>query len=214
MNVVELFCGSATIAQEFREAGHNTFTVDIRRRKGVCEPDLKKNILQLERKDIPFKKIDVLWLSPPCDVWSYAAGNKHWDDEECVATKKCLEHISILHKCLALIYELHAGYFFLENPRGRLRYNGSMCNFLKLYPAHTKSLTLSSYGFPTTKPTNIFTNAKNYIPLPMDKYGRGAKNKGLAHFNNMTKCQRQKTPMALAREIRLFCEANHGRRNN
>ena len=175
-----------------------------RKRKGVCEPDLRANILDITSHDIPFKKCHVLWASPPCDVWSYAANSFHWTKENLPRTKKCLEHIEILNKCLVLIEELSPCYFFIENPRGRLRHYPSLKRFLKKYLAVTKTLTLSAYGFPTTKPTNIFTNAVDYIHKPMDKFGRGAK---VQHkFDNLTKCQRQETPQLLAEEIRLYCE--------
>lgn len=204
MNVVELFSGSGTISEEFKRAGHNTFTVDIRKRKGVCEPDLRKNIIQLTIQDIPFDKVDILWASPPCDVWSYASGSFHWNKDGSPKTQKCQEHIKLLEKCLDVIDEISPGLFFIENPRGRLRKYPAVLKFLKKQHAVTKSLTLSSYGFPTTKPTNIFTNAINYIPKVQHRFGRGAK---VQHrFDNMTKCQKQKVPGRLAIEIREFCE--------
>lgn len=209
LNVVELFSGSGVLSDEFKKAGHNTFTVDIRKRKGICMPDLRKNILQLKRSDIPFDKIDVLWLSPPCDVWSYAAGSFHWHKEGTPKTEKCKTHINILLKSLTLIEEFCPGYFFIENPRGRLRKYPALTKFLENYPGVCRELTYSSYGFPTIKPTNIFTNALNYVPRTLDAYGRGAKNKAI--FDNLTKCQRQKVPGTLAKEIRLFCEKSSHR---
>lgn len=206
MNIVELFSGSGTISKEFEKAGHKVFSVDIRKRKGICEPSLRKNIMQLKREDIPFKKCHVLWASPPCDVWSYASGSFHWNQDGTPKTKKCLEHINILHKCLNLIDELSPGYFFIENPRGRLRKYPSILAFLDKWSGTTKYLTYSSYGFPTTKPTNIFTNALNFNTRTPDPFGRGAK---VQHsFDNLTKCQKQKVPGTLAKELVTFCEQN------
>ena len=65
MNIVELFSGSGTISKEFKAAGHNVFSIDIRKRKGICEPSLRKDILEVTIRDIPFDKIDVVWASPP-----------------------------------------------------------------------------------------------------------------------------------------------------
>ena len=204
MNIVELFSGSGIISQEFKRAGHDTFSIDIRRRKGICMPDLKANILDTSSHDIPFRKCHVLWASPPCDVWSYAAGSFHWTKNNLPRTKKCLEHLHILEKCMAIIEELSPEYFFIENPRGRLRHYPRMLKFLKKHHAVTKELTLSSYGFITTKPTNIFTNAVDYSPKELHKFGRGAK---VRHrFDNLTKCQRQRIPQQLATEIRQYCE--------
>lgn len=47
MNILELFSGFGTISKEFKERGHKVFSIDIRKRKGVCEPDLRKNIIQV-----------------------------------------------------------------------------------------------------------------------------------------------------------------------
>lgn len=52
MNMVELFCGSGNVTRTFKEAGYETFSVDIRCRKGICEPSLKKDIIQLQRQEI------------------------------------------------------------------------------------------------------------------------------------------------------------------
>ena len=40
-----------------------------------------------------------------------------------------------------------------------------------------KELTYSSYGFPTTKPINLFTNALDFKTKQLDSFGEGAKNK-------------------------------------
>lgn len=42
LNVVEFFCGGKPISNEFEKAGHNVFSINIRKRKGKCEPDLRK----------------------------------------------------------------------------------------------------------------------------------------------------------------------------
>ncbi len=204
MNLVEFFCGSGIISRTFKDKGHATFSIDIRKRKGICEPDLRKDIMEVSIQDIPFEKCHVLWASPPCDVWSYASNDFHWDKWGYPKTMKCLESIKIIKKCLELIEQISPDYFFIENPRGRLRNNPIMKDFLKRNEGMTESLTLSSYGFDTTKPTNIFTNAIDWQPLPMDAYGRGAK--VLAKLDNMTRCSRQKVPRPLAEEILQYCE--------
>ncbi len=142
--------------------------------------------------------------SPPCDVWSYAANNFHWDEWGYPKTMKCLESIQLIKKCLELIKKISPEYFFIENPRGRLRYFPPLLEFLRMNGGVTKSLTLSSYGFNTTKPTNIFTNAWDWHTLPMDAYGRGAKVE--ANLDNMTRCSRQKLPRPLAEAILQYCE--------
>lgn len=197
---VELFCGYGVISKFLERAGFKTWKTDIRKRKGVCMPDLKKDIMQLSRKEIPFEKVSVLWASLPCDCWSYAAGSFHWKDGQ-PKTQKCLDHIEMLKKTLELIDEIKPEIFFIENPRGKLRYFPEFMSWMEKHHAVCKTLTYSSYGFPATKPTNIFTNCKIDF-RPLAKFGRGAK----VNFklDNIAVGQKQKIPEDLAKEISKF----------
>lgn len=198
-NFVELFCGYGVVTETFKKEGFNTWKTDIRKRKGVCEPDLRKNILQLTAREIPFKKVHVLWASPPCDVWSYASGDFHWNENGSPKTEKCQEHIKILKKTLELIDELNPEVWFIENPRGRLRSFPLFVRWLKKHHVVTKTLTYSSYGFPSPKPTNIFTNASDIEFKELDKFGRGAKVD--FKLDNISVAQKQKVPGLFAEEI-------------
>lgn len=201
INCVELFCGYGVISSSFKARGFSVWKTDIRKRRGVCEPDLRINILQLKRDQIPFEKVNVLWASPPCDVWSYAAESFHWNKDGSPKTKKCLEHIEILKKTLKLIEEIKPDIFFIENPRGRLRHFPFFVEWLKKHQAVCKTLTYSSYGFPATKPTNIFTNCKIEFK-ELDKFGRGAKIN--FKMDNISKGQRQKIPLEVSEHIANF----------
>lgn len=207
MNIIELFCGSGVIYKEFEKAGHNVFSIDIRKRKGICEPSLRKNIMQVILKDIPFKKVNVVWASPPCDVFSKASGSIHWDKEGNPKTKKCLEHLRILRKTLKLIERINPDYFFIENPDGKMKYRKELVNFLIRNNGKTIKLFYKNYGFGTLKPTTIFTNALDY-------FGKSVRDNSTSNerviFDNLTKCQKQAIPRALAVEIREYCE-NHER---
>ena len=198
-NVVELFCGYGVVTNSFSAAGFNVFSVDIRKRKGICEPTLRKDVLQLSTRDIPFKKVHVLWASLPCDVWSYASGSFHWNKDGTPKTEKCMEHIQILKKTLELIEQIGPDCFFIENPRGRLRHYPLMLDFLEKTHAVIKELTLSSYGFPATKPTNIFTNVKYISFKELDRFGRGAKTD--FKMDNISVAQKSKTTRPKAEDI-------------
>lgn len=195
-NVVELFCGYGVISDSFKKLGFEIFTTDIRKRKGVCEPDLRKDILELRKQDIPFEKVHVLWASPPCDIWSYASGSFHWTGEGLPKTEKSQAHIKILMRTLELIEEITPDYFFIENPRGRMRRYPPFVEWLEKHNGVEKTLTYSSYGFKTVKPTNIFTNLKEISFKDLDRFGRGAKNK--FKLENASKCQKQKVPQELS----------------
>lgn len=201
LNSVELFCGYGSITDEFKNVGFSTFKTDIRKRKGVCEPDLRIDIMQLKRSDIPFDRVSVLWASPPCDVWSYASGGFHWNKDGTPKTKKCLGHIEILKKTLAVIEEVNPEIWFIENPRGRLRSYAPFLEWLERMRGTTKVLTYSSYGFPTAKPTNIFTNTDIEFK-ELGRFGRGARSN--FKLDNISKGQKQKIPRSLAKDIAKY----------
>ena len=204
--MLELFSGSGKISRSFQRAGYKTTTVDVRKRKGVCEPDIRADIGQITIHDLPSNEFDVVWVGLPCDIWSYAAKGHHWTTENLPKTKKCLDHIDLLHHTLSLLEQINTRYLFLENPRGHLRNYEYFQQWMKRRGIITYTVTLSSYGFPTTKPTNIFTNLDNWIVRPLDDWGRGAKCAQL--FDNMTKAQRQSTPVALIEDIINVIECN------
>ncbi len=203
-NFVELFCGFGIVTRTFKEAGFDTWKTDIRKRKGICEPDLRKNILELKTFEIPFEKVHMLWASPPCDIWSYASGDFHWNKDGSPKTEKSMEHIEILKKSLAVIHEINPDIFFIENPRGRLRHYPFFVEWLKQHNAVEKTLTMGSYGFPGAKPTNIFTNAQDIQFKELVPFGRGAKSDFKMH--NISVCQKQKVPRSLANDILYYVQ--------
>jgi site-specific DNA-cytosine methylase len=206
---VEIFCGAGKISAALNQNGFISKKIDIRKRKGVCVPDLRIDVLKLTAAQIlelcETPQLFFMWLSPPCDIWSYASGGYHLTKNFEPKTEKAKEHIKILNKSLALIEELKPTYWFIENPRGNLRYYPKMINFLVRNGGMTKELTLSSYGFPTTKPTNIFTNGHDLTFKRLESFGRGAKCNQL--FDNLTKTQRQSIPAELAETIANYLQS-------
>ena len=216
MNVVELFSGSGTFSKIFKENGHDTFSIDIRKRKGKCEPDLRKDIMDVLIRDIPFKKVHVLWASPPCDVFSKAGGNFHWNPDGTPKTEKCDVHLRLLQKTLRLIEKIRPDVFFIENPDGKMKYRKELVNFLIRNNGMMKRIYYSDYGFGTMKPTILFTNALNYKPTAHEnrpgsfELNSKQENKSNVNvrvrFDNMTKDQKQTIPHLVAREILNYCE--------
>ena len=202
LNVVELFCGHASFTNSFKEAGYNTWCTDNRKRSGVCNPDLRIDIKKLSRSSIPFDKINVLWASVPCTAFSYGAGDYYYNGK--YAKDNAGDFLKLLKITLELIEECNPDFFFIENPRGKLRYEKMMVDWCIKRSTLIKEITLGSYGFPTIKPTDIFTNAYDWNPRSSLKYGRGQKNPGLKLLTNLTQAQRQSTPILLAEEIRDY----------
>ncbi|MBP0902402.1 DNA cytosine methyltransferase [Mariniflexile gromovii] len=198
---IELFCGSSGFTKVSRSFGHECLSVDIRRRKEICEPHLKMDILKVRSSFFESMKPDIMWIGLPCDIWSYASGGFHLDKDFKPKTEKAKIHLDIFYKTIQIIMDSKPKHWFIENPRGRLRNYPDHLEFLKNNAGHTFECTLSSYGFGTTKPTNIFTNYQALKLKELDSFGRGAKNKVPCRFDNMTKVQRQKTPELLYKSI-------------
>jgi len=203
LTFVELFCGSAKSTMVFQNAGFKTWNTDRRNRAGKCEPNHQADLFDVSRSNIPFNSVNVLWASIPCEPYSYAAGNFYWADK--LPTKSAVENIELLDYTLKLIAEICPDLYFIENPRGHLRYQKLMVDFLVKSGGMIKPISMGSYGFPSTKPTDIFTNALKWQPLPMLPFGRGAKNANDFNFSNLTVCQRQATPVMLAESVKDFC---------
>lgn len=203
---LELFSGSGKVSRSLNEIGLKTYSFDIRLRKGKCVPDFRVDILKISAADIfkmiGNKKVFAIWVGLPCDVWSYASGGFHLDSNFNPKTEKAKKHLALFNKTIKLLNDIGPIYYYIENPRGLLRYYPKMIDFLVKSTGITKQLTLSSYGFCTTKPTNIFTNDLSIIFKELDAYGRGAKCNQV--FNNITKHSRQSYPV----EFALFV-ANH-----
>jgi len=165
MKILELFCGTKSISKVFEERGHETFTVDIDEK---FKPDLCKDIMVLNPKEIPFKP-DVIWASPPCQTFSVASLYRHWDNGIPKSDRAIIGR-AILYKTLWLIDQLKPKYWFIENPRGMMRKEGLM-----IYMANVKgvrhTVSYCQYGDFRQKPTDIWTNCKSWKPKPICKPG-------------------------------------------
>lgn len=157
MKVLDLFCGTKSIAKAFQRHGHEVYTIDW---NPEFEPTLCADIGTLTAGDliqlcggVP----DVIWASPDCTSYSVAAISYHrWKnpitgnlDPISDYAKKCDE---INQHIIDVIKELNPKYYFIENPRGGMR----RMDFVKDLPRYT--VTYCQYGEERMKPTDIWTN--------------------------------------------------------
>lgn len=209
MKVLDLFCGTKSIAKAFEARGHEVYTVDWDKR---FNPTLCTDIGTLTVEDIlalcdgvP----DVVWASPDCTTYSVAAISKHRRREPNGSlapiseyAKKCDEYNKHL---IALLMELKPRYWFIENPRAGMR----KMDFMQGLPRYT--VTYCKYGDKRMKPTDIWTNHPNPDFIPHCKNGdpchesapRGAKTGTQSLKNNIEKAR---IPEALCNHIVDICE--------
>jgi len=153
MKVLDLFAGTRSVADAFASRGHDVYTIEWDKRHSRI--DWYADIMKIEAKDIleRFGQPDVIWASPPCEKFSVAAIGKHWikgtDLPKTEDTKKALE---LLEHTVHLIKELNPRFFFIENPRGKMRKMECMQDL----PRYT--VTYCQYGDARMKPTDIWTN--------------------------------------------------------
>jgi hypothetical protein len=196
MKTVEIFAGTKSFSLVAKEFGYETFTTD---KFLVDGQDLVADIRLLSKNDFPYKP-DMFWASPPCEGFSVAAIGKNWNHDNTPKTESAKLGIELVEATLRLIDELKPTWFFIENPRGKLR----KMPFIQGFTRHTVSYC--QYGDTRMKPTDIWTNAYWWKPRPMCKNGmschvsapRGSKTgtQGIKGYKN-----RSRIPPALFEEI-------------
>lgn len=209
MVVLDLFCGTKSVAKAFEARGHTVYTVDWDKR---FEPSLSADIGTLTAQDIinlcgcvP----DVIWASPDCTTYSVAAISTHRRKEPngnlspvTEYAKRCDE---INEHLINLIREVNPRFWFIENPVGGLR----KMDFMQKLPRHT--VTYCQYGERRQKPTDIWTNHPSPEFKPPCKRGapchdaapRGAKT-GTQSLKN--RIEKAKIPEMLCNHIVDICE--------
>ena len=164
MKTLELFSGTKSFSKVAEKLGHKTFTIDIEAR---LHPDLFEDISKLKIKDIPYHP-DIIWASPPCTAFSVASIGHHWTGGKGAyipKTEFAKFSKKLVIKTIKIIKELKPKYWFIENPRGVLR----KMPFMK--DMHRVTVSYCQYGDTRMKPTDIWTNCKEWKPKPMCKNG-------------------------------------------
>ena len=171
MKVLDLFCGTKSIAKAFERHGHEVYTVDWNKE---FDPSLCADIGKLTADDIINLcggKPDVIWASPDCTTFSVAAISTHRtrrDDGILLPksdyAKMCDEIDAHL---INLIKELNPACWFIENPRGGMR----KASFMQEINHLRHTVTYCQYGDTRMKPTDIWTNIENPNFKPPCKNG-------------------------------------------
>lgn len=216
MKMLELFCGSKSMSNAFKEAGWDVYTVDWDKE---FEPTLCADIGKLtahEIVDLCGGYPNVIHASPDCTTFSIAAISHHRRKNPVTGN---LDPVSEYAKfcdavdqhVLDLIRELKPKYWFIENPRGGMR----KMTWMQGLPRYTVTYCQYETDKPPSerrmKPTDIWTNHPSPKFKPMCKNGspcharapRGAKTgtQGLKGSK-----ERSIIPRALCEHIVFICE--------
>jgi hypothetical protein len=201
--LIELFCGTKSVSNVFKENGWDVFTIDINNK---FNPSLCIDMLNFDLSYLPeeWKHPDVIWASPPCTVFSIASLYRYWDKGNPKSFKTYIG-LALALKTIEIIREIKPKYFFIENPRAMMRNQWFMRDILR------KTVSYCQYGANVQKPTDIWNNCSSWIPKKMCHPGdschesaRRGENKGTQKSSRSSE-DRGIIPKALAEEIYLAC---------
>lgn len=167
MKTIELFCGTKSFSKVAENLGHSVFTID---NEPQFQPHMCRDILNMDFSH--FKDINILWASPPCQAFSVSTIGKNWNKDHTPKTPNAIHGLKLLTKTIQIISELKPKYWYIENPRGKMR---KVID--KIFQEHNikdyrrVTITYCQYGDNRMKPTDIWTNDMNWIPKPMCKNG-------------------------------------------
>lgn len=152
LRVLDLFAGLGGWSQAFRARGHRVTTLDI---EPAFQPTVCVDILAVTPQQLGgADAFDVVLASPPCTGFSVASIGHHWtktrDHNHVPKTQEARQAVSIVQATLSLIAALRPRYWFLENPRGKLR----KLPFMK--PHRRVTVGYCAYGQTYQKPSDIW----------------------------------------------------------
>jgi len=142
---LDLFCGKGGFSAAFEDSdAWEVVRVDI---ESEFDPDICADVMDLRPGDLP--DADVILASPPCTQFSPMA----WSHEQQFTrdgtplTESARESVALVYHTLGLIKSKSPTYWFMENPRGALRW---------VIGDPVATVDYCRYGHYTKKPTDFW----------------------------------------------------------
>jgi hypothetical protein len=179
--MIELFAGSAEIAEQFKKAGYKTTAVDWKQYGKIDQVVDVKNLTHEDIKDAKY-----LHASFDCKTYTIAACSKHrhkgtLSPKTQYAIDCDAVNVHVLHLIYQRVMKDPDFKFTIENPRGNLRKMLFMIAFENNSVIQCKRHTVwyCKYGDERAKPTDVWTNIQNWTPRPMCKNYKYDENKNV-----------------------------------
>lgn len=166
MHSLELFSGTKSFSKVAEKYDFLTTTID---NDESLDPDVCLDIRAFDYQRFP--SFDMIWASPPCQGFSVAAIGKNWNHDKTPKTESARLAMELVLRTLQIIKWVRPKYWFIENPRGMLRKMPFMEDFLKEMGGVRHTVSYCQYGDTRQKPTDIWTNCKEWTPKPICKPG-------------------------------------------
>ena len=152
MRVLELFSGTGSVGEVFRERGHDVLAVD-------CDPktnaDEISDILDWDYKRFQPREFDIIWASPPCTQYSICRTS--------AKTPRDLEGSDrLVARTQEIIRYLQPRWWFMENPQTGLLKTRDVVRGLPY-----KDVDYCTYGRKFRKRTRLWTNCVQWRSRPL-----------------------------------------------
>jgi len=158
LQMLELFCGSAVVTQEFKNLKWKTESIDIMKTSNATTII---DILELIFDELQFVP-DFIWASLPCETYSRAPGRYHRSTDNLDKSKKAREHNFIflqMTKIMEWAKKKHPHLIVvIENPVGSLKKMPLMKAFTDRFGLTSTTVNYCAFGRDEMKPTMIWTN--------------------------------------------------------
>ena len=169
LSTIEFYSGTKSFSKVMKRHGNQTLTID--NDPGLL-PDIVANVLDLHGGYFnEHMRPDILWASPPCQGFSVAVIGRNWNHDNTPKTESARLAMKLAQKTLELIKDIEPRYWFIENPRGKMRKMPFMEEFLTSMGGVRHTISYCQYGDNRQKPTDIWTNAMWWHPKPLCKPG-------------------------------------------
>ena len=197
MHLLELFSGTGSIGRAFEAAGWTVTSVDL---EPKFRPTICCDVLDLDVAQLP--KVDLVWASPVCTMYSPARSRGGPRDLE--GSDKMVRRV------LSIAAELGVPFFF-ENP-----YSGSLRKREVVAGIPFRTVDYCKYGMPYRKRTCIWTDTQWVPEKDLCQYDCQASNgrKHTAYAQQgppgptFTQTQLYRIPAELCEELATWATAN------
>ena len=197
-HVLDLFCGLGGFSAAFEESDRWVVTtVDI---EPEFDPDIQADVFDLRPSDLK-RDFDVVLASPPCTQFSPMAWSHepHFERDGTPITDGAKTSVGLVYHTLGLIQAVAPTFWFVENPRGALRW---------VIGEPTATVDYCAYDHYTKKPTDLWGDhpPMTYRRCPHNSH---TNDDGITdmELGPSDASDRAKVPVDLSEAIRDACEA-------
>lgn len=210
LKVLDLFCGLKGWSEIFTSRQHDVRTLDFNQK---FYPTYTADILTWSPKELGEWKPDVILASPPCEGFTVMNIGKNWHRNHTPKTATASKALSIMKQTIYLCEYLDVKYYWIENPRAKMR------RLMEIYAPNLPRVTVTycQYGQESMKPTDLWGKwPKTWNPKPPCKNGdschlktpRGTTTHGTQR-SGVSPENRAKIPYNLAKEICIALETEY-----